>query len=118
MITPERKKEVIAQYGNGKSEEALGWLLPESGATPYLSTKFGVDVGNLRDIPGEIEASLSGSLARLKRTTRAVKNVLLDSKKTVSRDAPGPVPPSVAAGDCPWRTGARPSSRTSRLSSW
>jgi len=29
-----------AQYGNGKSEEALGWLLPEAGATPYLSTKF------------------------------------------------------------------------------
>lgn len=61
--------DTAAQYGNGKSEEALGWLLPESGATPYLSTKFGLDVGNLRDIPGEIEASLSASLARLKRTS-------------------------------------------------
>ena len=61
--------DTAAQYGNGKSEEALGWLLPESGATPYLSTKFGLDVGSLRDIPGEIEASLSASLARLKRTS-------------------------------------------------
>ena len=61
--------DTAAQYGNGKSEEALGWLLPESGATPYLSTKFGLDVGNLSDIPGEIEASLTASLARLKRTS-------------------------------------------------
>lgn len=61
--------DTAAQYGNGKSEEALGWLLPESGATPYLSTKFGLEVGNLRDIPGAIEASLTASLARLKRTS-------------------------------------------------
>src|SRR5688500_19918491 len=54
--------DTAAQYGNGKSEEALGWLLPESGATPYLSTKFGLDVQNLKDIPGQIEASLMGSL--------------------------------------------------------
>jgi L-galactose dehydrogenase/L-glyceraldehyde 3-phosphate reductase len=59
--------DTAAQYGNGKSEEALGWLLPESGATPYLSTKFGLDVANLKDIPAEIEASLMRSLARLKR---------------------------------------------------
>jgi len=32
--------DTAAQYGNGKSEEALGWLIPESGATPYLSTKL------------------------------------------------------------------------------
>jgi aryl-alcohol dehydrogenase-like predicted oxidoreductase len=30
--------DTAAQYGNGKSEEALSWLLPEAGATPYLST--------------------------------------------------------------------------------
>jgi predicted aldo/keto reductase-like oxidoreductase len=29
--------DTAAMYGNGKSEEALGWLLPEAGATPYLS---------------------------------------------------------------------------------
>lgn len=59
--------DTAAQYGNGKSEEALGWLLPEAGATPYLSTKFNLDVENLGDIPARIEESLAGSLARLKR---------------------------------------------------
>jgi len=59
--------DTAAQYGNGKSEEALGWLLPEAKATPYLSTKFGLDVENLNDIPARIEESLVASLARLKR---------------------------------------------------
>ena len=58
-----------AQYGNGKSEEALGWLLPEAGATPYLSTKFGLDIENLKDIPAQIEERLKASLARLKRSS-------------------------------------------------
>jgi len=59
--------DTAAQYGNGKSEEALGWLLPEAGATPYLSTKFGLDIENLKDIPARIEARFKQSLARLKR---------------------------------------------------
>lgn len=59
--------DTAAQYGNGKSEEALGWLIPESGGTPYLSTKFSLDVENLKDIPAQIEARLMASLARLKR---------------------------------------------------
>jgi D-threo-aldose 1-dehydrogenase len=59
--------DTAAQYGNGKSEEALGWLLPEAGATPYLSTKFNLDVENLSDIPVQIEERLMASLARLKR---------------------------------------------------
>jgi len=59
--------DTAAQYGNGKSEEALGWLLPEAGATPYLSTKFGLNTENLEDIPARIEESLEASLARLKR---------------------------------------------------
>ncbi len=61
--------DTAAAYGNGKSEEALGWLLPEAGAAPHLSTKFGLDVANLKDIPGEIERSLEASLARLKRSS-------------------------------------------------
>jgi D-threo-aldose 1-dehydrogenase len=61
--------DTAAQYGNGKSEEALGWLLPEAGATPYLSTKFGLDVENLQDIPAQIEKRLMASLARLKRSS-------------------------------------------------
>lgn len=59
--------DTAAAYGNGKSEEALGWLLPEAGAKPYLSTKFGLDTENLSDIPARIEESLKASLARLKR---------------------------------------------------
>jgi len=61
--------DTAAAYGNGKSEEALGWLLPEAGATPYLSTKFGLDTENLSDIPARIEESLKASLARLKRSS-------------------------------------------------
>src|ERR671926_785943 len=54
--------DTAAQYGNGKSEEALGCLLPEAGATPYVSTKFGLDVEHLEDIPGQIEQRLNASL--------------------------------------------------------
>lgn len=61
--------DTAAQYGNGKSEEALGWLLPEAGATPYLSTKFNLDAENLEDIPAQIEERLMASLARLKRSS-------------------------------------------------
>jgi len=61
--------DTAAAYGNGKSEESLGGLLPESGATPYLSTKFQLDVENLKDIPAQIEDRLRASLARLKRTS-------------------------------------------------
>lgn len=61
--------DTAAQYGNGKSEEALGWLLPEAKADPYLSTKFQLDVENLEDVPSQIEERFRGSLARLKRTS-------------------------------------------------
>jgi len=69
--------DTAAQYGNGKSEEALGWLLPPDsnmrgatpGSTPYVSTKFNLDVENLKDIPAQIEESLVASLARLKRSS-------------------------------------------------
>jgi len=69
--------DTAAQYGNGKSEEALGWLLPPQsnmrgatpGSNPYVSTKFGLDVENLQDIPAQIEARLMASLARLKRSS-------------------------------------------------
>jgi len=61
--------DTAAQYGDGKSEQALGWLLPEAGATPYLSTKFNLDVGNLRDMPRQIEERLMASLTRLKRSS-------------------------------------------------
>jgi L-galactose dehydrogenase/L-glyceraldehyde 3-phosphate reductase len=61
--------DTAAQYGNGKSEESLGRLLPEAGATPYLSTKFNLNVENLNDIPAQVEERLKASLARLKRSS-------------------------------------------------
>ena len=65
--------DTAAAYGNGKSEEALGWLLPgvnrSATTAPYLSTKFGLDVENLKDIPAQIEERLKASLARLKRSS-------------------------------------------------
>ena len=54
-------------YGDGKSEEALGWLLQEVDATPRMSTKVLLDLKRLDDIAGQVEQSLSGSLARLRR---------------------------------------------------
>ena len=69
--------DTAAQYGNGKSEEALGWLLPEFAATsgmepavtPFLSTKIQLDVENLNDIPAQVEERVMAGLARLKRTS-------------------------------------------------
>ncbi|MEE9210045.1 MAG: aldo/keto reductase [Kiloniellales bacterium] len=54
-------------YGQGRSETALGWLLDEVEETPYLSTKVQIDIGELSDIPGQIERSLEASFERLKR---------------------------------------------------
>jgi L-galactose dehydrogenase/L-glyceraldehyde 3-phosphate reductase len=61
--------DTAAQYGNGKSEDSLGWLLPEAHWSPYLSTKFQLDVEHLENIPAQIEERFKGSLARLKRTS-------------------------------------------------
>jgi D-threo-aldose 1-dehydrogenase len=55
-------------YGQGRSEEALGWLLAEVGdRQPYVSTKVRLDLSRLSDIPGEVERSVHESLRRLKR---------------------------------------------------
>jgi L-galactose dehydrogenase/L-glyceraldehyde 3-phosphate reductase len=57
--------DTAPSYGQGRSEEALGWLLKEIDEEPYVSTKFAVDTNDLRDIPGQIERSLEASLKRL-----------------------------------------------------
>ena len=59
--------DTATRYGNGKSEQALGWLLAEVQETPVVSTKFNLDLQRLDDIPGQIEESLRGSLERLGR---------------------------------------------------
>ena len=59
--------DTAPSYGDGKSEEALGWLLAEVDEIPYLSTKVFLDPERLADIPGQIEKSLHASLRRLGR---------------------------------------------------
>lgn len=59
--------DTATRYGDGKSEQALGWLLAEIEATPFVSTKFNLDLNRLDDIPGQIEESLRESLKRLGR---------------------------------------------------
>jgi L-galactose dehydrogenase/L-glyceraldehyde 3-phosphate reductase len=59
--------DTAPSYGDGQSEQALGWLLKEVDATPYLSTKVRLDLARGNDLPGQIEASLEQSLKRLDR---------------------------------------------------
>lgn len=59
--------DTAPSYGQGRSEEALGWLLAEVKERPFVSTKVGLDLAKLGDIAGEIERSVDGSLLRLRR---------------------------------------------------
>lgn len=59
--------DTAPSYGQGQSETALGWLLGELDEPPHLSTKVGLDLARLDDIPGQIERSLEQSLIRLGR---------------------------------------------------
>ena len=54
-------------YGQGKSEEALGWLLEEVDEEPIISTKVYLDTNHLEDIPGQFKESIGKSLSRLRR---------------------------------------------------
>jgi len=57
--------DTAPSYGQGRSEEALGWILNEIEEKPYVATKFSIDIDDLSDIPGQIERSLEASLTRL-----------------------------------------------------
>ncbi len=59
--------DTAPSYGQGKSEEALGWLLREVDVSPNLSTKVSLDLDRLDDIAGQVERGLHESLARLGR---------------------------------------------------
>ncbi len=58
--------DTAMSYGDGKSEEALGWLLQEVPETPRVSTKVTIDPARLDDIAGQIEESVHNSLTRLR----------------------------------------------------
>ena len=59
--------DTAASYGNGRSEEALGWLLNElpRDERPYVSTKVRVDP-DAGDFRGQVEKAIHESLGRLK----------------------------------------------------
>ena len=58
--------DTAPQYGQGKSEEALGWLLEEVPETPFVSTKIMIMEADHDDIAGAVERGLRQSLARLR----------------------------------------------------
>jgi D-threo-aldose 1-dehydrogenase len=64
--------DTAPSYGQGKSEEALGWLLKEIDDDPFISTKVVIDTRKLTDISGQIEKSIEESLARLQRDSVAL----------------------------------------------
>lgn len=59
--------DTAAAYGQGQSEEALGWLLADRTEQMHVSTKATINTRDLSDIEGQIEASLTASLQRLRR---------------------------------------------------
>lgn len=59
--------DTAPSYGQGRSEQALGWLLKEVQPKPYLSTKVMLDAARLDDIRGQVERSVHESLKRLDR---------------------------------------------------
>jgi D-threo-aldose 1-dehydrogenase len=58
--------DTTPMYGDGQSEEALGWLLREVEARPHVSTKIRLDPARLGDSKRQIEDSLRESFSRLK----------------------------------------------------
>ena len=57
--------DTAPSYGDGQSEENLGWILKELGSRPYLSTKVSIRPEHVDDISGEIDRSIEASLKRL-----------------------------------------------------
>ncbi len=77
--------DTAAQYGDGQSEENLGWILKELNANPNISTKLSIRPEHFQDIPGEMERSLEDSLRRLQR--ESVDVIYLHTPVTGERGA-------------------------------
>ena len=50
--------DTAPSYGDGQSEENLGWILKELDADPHLSTKVRIGPDHVDDIPGEVQRSM------------------------------------------------------------
>ena len=58
--------DTAPQYGEGKSEDALGWLLAEVPETPFVSTKVRIDITSTESLVSQVERSVAESLRRLR----------------------------------------------------
>lgn len=56
-------------YGDGQSEENLGWALKGLGATPHVSTKISIPASEMGDLKGGALRSAERSLTRLGRSS-------------------------------------------------
>ncbi|MEE2955656.1 MAG: aldo/keto reductase [Pseudomonadota bacterium] len=58
--------DTAPQYGNGKSEERLGWVFDEIKVKPHVSTKVRVSFETSETIKSQVERSIAESLNRLR----------------------------------------------------
>ena len=86
--------DTAPSYGDGQSEENLGTVLNELGASPYVSTKVSVRLQGSADLHGEIQRSAEASLRRLKRDSVH----LITLHNTVTRER-GARPESLSVDD-------------------
>jgi L-galactose dehydrogenase/L-glyceraldehyde 3-phosphate reductase len=59
--------DTASSYGDGQSEENLGRILDELGASPQLSTKVRLADDDFGDVASAVERSIAASLGRLRR---------------------------------------------------
>ena len=70
--------DTAESYGDGKSEEALGWLLAEVPEKPNVSTKVTLDPRQ-PDLAGQVVAHAEACLKRLRRDAVTVLQVTQES---------------------------------------
>jgi len=61
--------DTAPSYGNGESERAVGKLLSQLTPRPYLATKVQIDPLIRKDLAGQVEKSITGSLTRLETSS-------------------------------------------------
>ncbi|MBI4307135.1 MAG: aldo/keto reductase [Chloroflexi bacterium] len=61
--------DTAPSYGDGQSEENLGWILRDLSAAPHVSTKVRIDPSHSGDVDGEARRSIEQSLRRLGRSS-------------------------------------------------
>jgi aryl-alcohol dehydrogenase-like predicted oxidoreductase len=61
--------DTAPSYGDGQSEENLGWILKEVRPAPHLSTKVRIDMTHAGNVEREVRRSMELSLRRLGRSS-------------------------------------------------